>query len=70
MLTNLIDGLRVHMGVRILSLVKNPLGVSIGWQVKLIRLFILDFYRIQPNVATDEQNAPPDVRAVRQTGSD
>ena len=36
-----------------------------------IRLFILDFYRIiQLNVATDEQNAPPDVRAACHTGSD
>jgi predicted DNA-binding ribbon-helix-helix protein len=35
-----------------------------------IRLFILDFYRIQLNVATDEQNAPPDVGAARRTGSD
>jgi predicted DNA-binding ribbon-helix-helix protein len=33
-----------------------------------IRLFILDFYKIQLNAATDEQNAPPDVRDARQTG--
>jgi predicted DNA-binding ribbon-helix-helix protein len=30
-----------------------------------IRLFILGFYKIQLHVATDEQNAPPDVRGVR-----
>jgi predicted DNA-binding ribbon-helix-helix protein len=35
-----------------------------------IRLFILGFYKIQLNVAMDEQNAPPDVREARQTGWD
>ena len=35
-----------------------------------IRLFILGFYKIQLNVATDEQNAPLDVRGARQTGWD
>jgi predicted DNA-binding ribbon-helix-helix protein len=34
-----------------------------------IRLFILDFYKIQLSMAaTDEQNAPLDVRGERQTG--
>ena len=33
-----------------------------------IRLFILGFYKIRLNVATDEQNAPPDVTEARQTG--
>jgi predicted DNA-binding ribbon-helix-helix protein len=33
-----------------------------------LRLFILGFYKIQLNVATDEQNAPPDVREARQAG--
>jgi predicted DNA-binding ribbon-helix-helix protein len=32
-----------------------------------IRLFILDFYRIQVNAARDEKNALPDIRAARQT---
>jgi predicted DNA-binding ribbon-helix-helix protein len=32
-----------------------------------IRLFILDFYRIQVNAATGEQSAPPDVGAARPT---
>ena len=32
-----------------------------------IRLYVLDFYRIQVNAATDEKNALPDVSAARQT---
>jgi predicted DNA-binding ribbon-helix-helix protein len=35
-----------------------------------IRLFILDFYRIQLNVAGDEQNATQDIKSARRTGSD